>query len=101
MSTIPIFHECRRNNVMIKHTYDFDDRNFTFSVFNDIFIYTDWYMMMRMNGNMVEAVKNLVNFTLHTKEQGLSLESLLLVTFWSYWCFTHSVFKFYLLVQYY
>ena len=72
MSTITILHECRRNNVMIKNTYDFDNRNFIFSVFNDIFMYTDWYMMMRMNGNMVEAVKNLVNFTLHTKEQGLS-----------------------------
>ena len=40
MSTVTIFHECRRNNVIIKHIYDFGDRDFIFSMPDDMSMYT-------------------------------------------------------------
>lgn len=52
-----ILHECRMNNVMIKHIYDFNDRDFIFSMPDDMSMYTDGHMMMRMSGNIAEAAK--------------------------------------------
>lgn len=41
MSIITTLHECMRNNVMIKHIYDFGDRDFIFSMPDDMSMYAD------------------------------------------------------------
>lgn len=55
MSTINILHDHRRNNIIGKHIFDFEDGNFIFSMSDDVAIDTDGHLMMRWwkhgNGN--------------------------------------------------